>query len=98
MIFGFALVLSEPGDNFTMSTTITAEILQEKEVLIFGTPDEVGEKLLKIKDAAYGDDFNIAVWFELGDFRLEDGPECVDLIEVPSVDEALDRIERLAQA
>jgi len=49
--FGFALVLAEPGDNFTMNTKITAEILAEKEVLIFGTPDEVAEKLLKVKEA-----------------------------------------------
>ena len=70
--FGFALVLSEPGDNFTMATSITAEILQQKEVLIFGTADEVGEKLLKVKDAVYGDDFNITIWFELGGFQTEE--------------------------
>jgi hypothetical protein len=70
--FGFALVLSEAGDNFTMSTKITAEILAEKEVLLFGTPDEVGEKILKIKDAVGYEDFNIACWFEVGGFHTEE--------------------------
>jgi alkanesulfonate monooxygenase SsuD/methylene tetrahydromethanopterin reductase-like flavin-dependent oxidoreductase (luciferase family) len=70
--FGFALVLAEPGDNFTMSTKITAEILAEKEVLIFGTPDEVAEKLLKVKEQAGYEDFNITTWFELGGFSSEE--------------------------
>jgi anti-sigma regulatory factor (Ser/Thr protein kinase) len=36
-----------------------------------------------------------AVWFEVGEFRHSDMRECVDLTDVPSVDEALDEIERL---
>jgi len=39
-----------------------------------------------------------SIWFELGEFRVDDDPECMELVDVPSIDEALDRIERLTDA
>lgn len=71
--FGFAALLSEAGDHYTdLSTKIEPESLLRKEVAIFGTPAEVIEKIINIKEEVGYDDFMFHTWFELAGFQ---GPE-----------------------
>jgi alkanesulfonate monooxygenase SsuD/methylene tetrahydromethanopterin reductase-like flavin-dependent oxidoreductase (luciferase family) len=67
--FGFAAVLAEADEPmYDLSMKVTAELLAQKEVLLFGTPDEVGEKILRVRDKVGYDDLPFTAWFELGGF------------------------------
>ncbi len=71
--FGFAAVLAEADEPmYDLRMKVTAELLAQKEVLLFGTPDEVGEKILRIKDKVGYEDFCFVGWFELGGFSTEE--------------------------
>jgi hypothetical protein len=54
---------------------VTAELLAQKEVLLFGTPDEVGEKILRVKERVGYEDLPFTAWFELGGFTTEETEE-----------------------
>jgi alkanesulfonate monooxygenase SsuD/methylene tetrahydromethanopterin reductase-like flavin-dependent oxidoreductase (luciferase family) len=74
--FGFAAVLAEADEPmYDLSMKVTAELLAQKEVLLFGTPDEVGEKILRVKERVGYEDFSFTAWFELGGFSTEETEE-----------------------
>ena len=71
--FGFAAVLAEADeDPYPLDMRISADLLIEKEVAIVGTPDEVVEKIMKIKDGVGYDDFLFTTWFEIGGYSHEE--------------------------
>lgn len=71
--FGFAALLSDATDDLLdLRTKITPESLIRKEVALFGTPDEVVEKIMKIKDQVGYEDFMFHAWFELAGFVGEE--------------------------
>jgi alkanesulfonate monooxygenase SsuD/methylene tetrahydromethanopterin reductase-like flavin-dependent oxidoreductase (luciferase family) len=71
--FGFAAVLAEADEPmYDLSMKVTAELLAQKEVLLFGTPDEVGEKILRVKERVGYEDLAFTAWFELGGFSTEE--------------------------
>ena len=71
--FGFAALLSDATDDLLdLRTKITPESLIRKEVALFGTPDEVVEKIMKIKEQVGYEDFMFHAWFELAGFAGEE--------------------------
>jgi alkanesulfonate monooxygenase SsuD/methylene tetrahydromethanopterin reductase-like flavin-dependent oxidoreductase (luciferase family) len=71
--FGFAAVLADADEPmYDLSMKVTAELLAQKEVLLFGTPDEVGEKILRVRDKVGYEDVSFTAWFELGGFTTEE--------------------------
>lgn len=65
--FGFAAILKESEDE--KIGRVTGDILLEKEIGIFGKPEEVAEKILKIKQICnYEDDFLFLGLFETAGF------------------------------
>jgi alkanesulfonate monooxygenase SsuD/methylene tetrahydromethanopterin reductase-like flavin-dependent oxidoreductase (luciferase family) len=65
--FGFTAILANPGEKPRMDVDVTGELLLEHGVLIVGSKDEVIEKLMGLKEYAYGDsDFITNMWFESG--------------------------------
>jgi alkanesulfonate monooxygenase SsuD/methylene tetrahydromethanopterin reductase-like flavin-dependent oxidoreductase (luciferase family) len=65
--FGFAaLILDDPTQR------VRAQDLLEREVAIFGSPDEVGEKILEVKEQVGYEDFMFHTWFEKGGFQGEE--------------------------
>jgi alkanesulfonate monooxygenase SsuD/methylene tetrahydromethanopterin reductase-like flavin-dependent oxidoreductase (luciferase family) len=65
--FGFAALITGDPD-----TRVTGEMLVDQEVAIFGTPDEVGEAILRIKDVCGYEDFMFHSWFEKGGYSGEE--------------------------
>ena len=65
--FGFAsLILDDPTQR------VRGKDLLEREVAIFGSPDEIGEKILEIKEQVGYEDFMFHTWFEKGGFQGEE--------------------------
>ncbi len=74
--FGFAALLAATGDEFLdLRTKIQPESLLQKEVALFGTPDEVVAQIMRIKEDVGYEDFMFHCWFELAGFK---GPEIED--------------------
>lgn len=68
--FGFASVLAEAHEPmYAIDKKVDAELLVKKGVALFGTPDEVGEDILRIKDECGYEDFMFHAWFESGGFK-----------------------------
>ncbi len=68
--FGFAALLSEAGEGFMdLRTKVQPESLLHKEVALFGTPDEVVEKIMRTKEDVGYEDFMFHALFELGGFN-----------------------------
>lgn len=71
--FGFAAVVAEAGEGFAdMSANVEPETLIRKEIAIFGTPEEVIAKIMRIKEAVGYEDFMFHAWFELAGFQGEE--------------------------
>jgi alkanesulfonate monooxygenase SsuD/methylene tetrahydromethanopterin reductase-like flavin-dependent oxidoreductase (luciferase family) len=67
--FGFAAALQEPGEPFPdLNAKIPAELLLEKQVALFGTPAEVAEAIMRVKEQCGYEDLLFSIWFELGGF------------------------------
>ena len=65
--FGFTAILAEPGETPRMDVDVTAEVLEEQGMLIIGSKEHVIEKLMNLKETAYGEgDFLTNIWFEAG--------------------------------
>lgn len=62
--FGFGAALAEPGEPVDFNRRITGDMLLDKGLAVFGTPDDVGEKILRLKDQVGYDDFLFNAWFE----------------------------------
>ncbi len=71
--FGFAAVLAEADEPmYAIDKKVDAALLLRKGVALFGTPDDVGEAILKIKEQCGYEDFMFHAWFENGGFRGEE--------------------------
>jgi alkanesulfonate monooxygenase SsuD/methylene tetrahydromethanopterin reductase-like flavin-dependent oxidoreductase (luciferase family) len=65
--FGFTAILAEPGETPRMDVDVTAEVLEKQGMLIIGSKEHVIEKLMNLKETAYGGgDFLTNIWFESG--------------------------------
>ncbi len=74
--FGFAAILAEADEPLYEATMrVSPELLERKEVALYGTADEVTEKILRIKEAVGYEDFMFNAWFELGGFSGEEVEE-----------------------
>jgi alkanesulfonate monooxygenase SsuD/methylene tetrahydromethanopterin reductase-like flavin-dependent oxidoreductase (luciferase family) len=100
--FGFGAVLA-PLDAKTWDLTmkVTADMMIEREVAIIGSPQEVLDKLMKLKIEVGLDDMSLMGFFELGGFEgreIEDqmqffaeevlphlARECGGMVEFPEV-------------
>ncbi len=68
--FGFAAVLAEAHEPmYALDKKVDAELLVKKGVALFGTPDEVGEEILRVKEQCGYEDFMFHAWFESGGFK-----------------------------
>ena len=54
---------------YAIDKKVDAELLLKKGVALFGTADEVGESILKIKEQCGYEDFMFHAWFESGGFQ-----------------------------
>ncbi len=71
--FGFTAVLADAGQPmYPLDMKVTGDLLREKEILIDGTPEQVVEKILRIKQSCGYEDFMFNTWFELGGFVGEE--------------------------
>ncbi len=70
--FGFgALIAATKGvevKDFDLNEPIDAQDLLDAEIALFGTPDEVGEAILRVKEVCGYEDFMFHTWFESGGF------------------------------
>jgi alkanesulfonate monooxygenase SsuD/methylene tetrahydromethanopterin reductase-like flavin-dependent oxidoreductase (luciferase family) len=73
--FGFGAALAEPGEPVDFNRRITGDMLLEKGLAVFGTPDEVGEKILGLKSQVGYDDFLFNAWFEKAGFEEKEVEE-----------------------
>ena len=68
--FGFAAVLAEADEPlYAIDKKVDAAMLIRKGVALFGTPAEVGESILKVKEQCGYEDFMFHAWFETGGFQ-----------------------------
>jgi hypothetical protein len=71
--FGFAAVLAEANEPmYAIDKKVDADLLLRKGVALFGTPAEVGEAILKVKEQCGYVDFMFHAWFESGGFSGEE--------------------------
>ena len=78
--FGFGAVLAEldePMNDPRMK--VTGDLLMEKGVAIIGTPDQVAEQILRIKEIGGYDDFFFTAWFEAGGYKSAEIEEQMQL-------------------
>jgi len=88
--FGFAALVSEAGEEaMDLRMKIRPESLLAKDIALFGTPDEIVEKIMRTKEVVGYDDFMFHAWFELAGFEgaeTEDqmyyfAEECMPLLD-----------------
>jgi len=71
--FGFAAVLAEADEPmYAIDKKVDAALLLKKGVALFGTPAEVGEQILRVKEQCGYEDFMFHAWFEKGGFQGEE--------------------------
>jgi alkanesulfonate monooxygenase SsuD/methylene tetrahydromethanopterin reductase-like flavin-dependent oxidoreductase (luciferase family) len=71
--FGFAAVLAEADEQpLPLDAKVEADLLLKKEVALFGTPSEVAEAILRMKEQCGYEDLMFHAWFEKGGFRGEE--------------------------
>ena len=71
--FGFAAFVAEAGDEFgDLSGRVDGDMLLAKEIAIFGSPEEVVQKIMRIKEQVGYEDFMFQAWFELAGFNAEE--------------------------
>ena len=64
--FGFASVLAEGDEElYDPSTTVTAEMLIDKEVAIVGDADDIRDQTTRVAEECGYEDFNLNCWFEV---------------------------------
>lgn len=62
--FGFASVISDVDETpMDPDTTITADMLTERDIAIVGTTGEIKDKIANLKETLNFDDFNFDAWF-----------------------------------
>ena len=71
--FGFAAVMAELDEQpYPLTMRITADILMQKNIAMVGTPDQVVEKIMRLKETCGYDDFLFTAWFEAGSYSTEE--------------------------
>ncbi len=71
--FGFAAVLADADeDPYPLDMRVTADLLIDKQVAIVGTPDQVVEQIMAVKEGVGYEDFLFATWFEIGGYSHEE--------------------------
>jgi len=71
--FGFAAILAEAGEPYwPVTTRVTTEILEKKEIAICGSPAKVIETLLRCKDSCGFEDFAVNIEFETGGLQTSE--------------------------
>jgi len=71
--FGFAAVLAEADEPmYDINKKVDADMMMRKEIAIFGTPAEVAETIMRIKQSCGYEDFMLQAWFETGGFSGEE--------------------------
>lgn len=71
--FGFAAVLSDVDeDPIDPDTTVTAEMLIERDIAMIGDTDELKDKIASFKETLQFDDFNFEAWFEVAGFKPDE--------------------------
>jgi alkanesulfonate monooxygenase SsuD/methylene tetrahydromethanopterin reductase-like flavin-dependent oxidoreductase (luciferase family) len=78
--FGFAVALTDVGDPMPdLNAKIPADLLIQKGVAIVGTPEQVIERIMHIKESCGYQDFMFTSWFEGGGYRTEEVEEQMQL-------------------
>ncbi len=78
--FGFAAVLSDLGEPmYDLHMKIPADLIIQKGIALVGTPDQVIEQILRIKQTCNYEDFFFTAWFEGGGYRTEEVEEQMHL-------------------
>jgi len=68
--FGFAAMVAEAGEEFTnLTAKVEPETLLRKDIALFGTPEEIIGKIMKLKEDVGYEDFMFHTWFELAGFN-----------------------------
>lgn len=74
--FGVAALLNDPDEPpLDPNARIPAELLINKEIAIVGPPEEVIEKILRIKQVCGYEDFMFGAWFETNGFHSQEVEE-----------------------
>jgi len=74
--FGFAASLAEANEAApALDARVDAEMLMKKEIALFGTPAEVAEAIMRVKESCGYEDFMFHTWFETGGFSGEEVEE-----------------------
>lgn len=66
--FGFAPLLSRPGEMLGYDTKITFDMVNERGVVLVGTAEQVAEKIIQLKKELGFDDFLFIAYFDKGGF------------------------------
>ena len=78
--FGFAAVLAEADEPMqSLEDKVDAEMLMKKEIALFGSPADVAEAIVRVKEQCGYEDFMFHAWFETGGFEgveIEDQMQC----------------------
>ena len=68
--FGFAAMVAEAGEEFTnLTAKVEPDTLLRKDIALFGTPEEIIGKIMKLKEDVGYEDFMFHTWFELPGFN-----------------------------
>src|SRR5262249_22984021 len=71
--FGFAAVLSDLGEPmYDMHMKITADLIMQKGIALVGTPEQVVEQILRIKQTCKYEGFFFTAWVEGGGDRAQE--------------------------
>ena len=71
--FGFAAVLADADeDPYPLDMRVTADLLIDKQVAIVGTPDQVVEQIMAVKEGVGYEDFLFTTWFEIGGYSHDE--------------------------
>jgi alkanesulfonate monooxygenase SsuD/methylene tetrahydromethanopterin reductase-like flavin-dependent oxidoreductase (luciferase family) len=72
--FGFAAVLAEADEPMhALDMRVDADMLMKKEIALFGTPAEVAEAIMRVKESCGYEDFMFHTWFENRRFQRRRG-------------------------
>jgi hypothetical protein len=64
---------------YDLHMKITADLIMQKGIVLVGTPDQVAEQILRIKQTCSYEDFFFTAWFEGGGYRTEEVEEQMHL-------------------
>jgi alkanesulfonate monooxygenase SsuD/methylene tetrahydromethanopterin reductase-like flavin-dependent oxidoreductase (luciferase family) len=77
--FGIAQALCEVGEEWPKDKRPTAQDLRDRQVLLIGSPEEVAERILTVKETGGFEDFMFNTYFDFGGME---GPELEEQIQI----------------